>query len=73
LIGSIRRERLDHVVVFGERHLRQILLSYMHYYNGACAHLSLNKNAPTPRAVQVAGRIPPTQILGGLHDHYVRI
>ena len=43
LIGSIRRECLDHVVVFGERHLRHILLSYMHYYNGARTHLSLNK------------------------------
>ena len=73
LIGSIRRECLDHVVVFGERHLRHILLSYMHYYNGVRTHLSLNKDAPTPRAVQVVGRILPTPILGGLHHHYVRI
>jgi transposase InsO family protein len=68
LIGSIRRECLDHVVVFGERHLRHALLSYMHYYNSARTHLSLNKDAPVPRAVQAVG-----PILGGLHRHYVRI
>ena len=73
LIGSIRRECLDHVVVFGERHLRQVLLSYMHYYNGARTHLSLNKDAPLPRSVEAVGRILPTPILGGLHHQYVRI
>jgi transposase InsO family protein len=73
LIGSIRRECLDHVVVFGERHLRHLLRSYMHYYNGARAHLSLSKDAPIPRAVQVIGRILPTPILGGLHHQYARI
>src|SRR3979411_3338242 len=46
LIGSIRRECLDHVVVFGERHLRHVLLLYMKYYNGARTHLSLEKDAP---------------------------
>jgi transposase InsO family protein len=73
LIGSIRRECLDHVVIFGERHLRHVLLSYTHYYNSARTHLSLNKDAPLPRAVQAVGRILPTPILGGLHHHYVRI
>src|SRR5208283_1571373 len=73
LIGSIRRECLDHVVVFGERHLRYLLLSSMAYYNGARTHLSLNKDAPVPRAVQAIGRTLPTPILGGLHHHYVRI
>jgi transposase InsO family protein len=73
LIGSIRRECLDQVVVFGERHLRHLLLSYMAYYNGARIHLSLNKDAPLPRTVQAIGRILPTPILGGLHHHYVRI
>jgi transposase InsO family protein len=73
LIGSIRRECLDHVVVFGEQHLRHLLLSYMAYYNGARTHLSLSKDAPVPRAVQAIGRILPTPILGGLHHHYVRI
>jgi transposase InsO family protein len=73
LIGSIRRECLDHVVVFGEQHLRQILLSYMQYYNGARTHLSLKKDAPIPRAVQTVGRILPTPVLGGLHHQYMRI
>jgi hypothetical protein len=73
LIGSIRRECLDHVVVFGERHLRHVLLSYMQYYNGVRTHLSLNKDTPAPRAVQVIGRILPTPILGGLHHQYVRV
>ena len=73
LIGSIRRECLDHVVVFSERHLHHLLRSYMHYYNGARRHLSLGKDAPIPRAVQVVGRILPTPILGGLHHQYARI
>ena len=73
LIGSIRRECRDHVVVFGERHLRHLLRPYMHYYNGARTHLSLSKDTPKPRAVQVVGRILPTPILGGLHHQYVRI
>jgi transposase InsO family protein len=72
LIGSIRRECLDHVIVFGGRHLRHLLLSYMAYYS-ARIHLSLNKDAPVPRAVQAIGRSLPTPILGGLHHHYVRI
>jgi transposase InsO family protein len=73
LIGSIRRECLDHVVVSGERHLRHLLISYLAYYNGARTHLSLNKDAPVPRAVQAIGRILPTPTLGGLHHQYTRI
>ena len=73
LIGSIRRECLDHVIVFGERHLRHVLRSYAHYYNGAGTHLSLAKGSPQPRAVQAIGSILPLSILGGLHHHYVRI
>jgi transposase InsO family protein len=73
LIGSIRRECLDHVVVSGERHLRHLLLYYMAYYNSARTHLSLNKDAPVPWAVQAIGRILPTPILGGLHHQYSRI
>jgi transposase InsO family protein len=69
LIGSLRRECLDHVVVFGERHLRHILLLYMVYFNGARTHLSLNKDSLVPRAVQAVGRIDTTPILGGLHRH----
>ena len=57
LIGSIRRECLDHVVVFGERHLRHVLLSYMNYYNETRTHLSLDKDSPLSRTVERAGRI----------------
>jgi transposase InsO family protein len=73
LIGSLRRECLDHVVVFGERHLRHILLLYMDYYNRARTRLFLNKDAPMPRAIQAVGCIHARPILGGLHHHYVRI
>ena len=73
LIGSIRREVLDHVVVLGERHLRHVLLSYMTYHNEARTHLSLNKDAPIPREVQGVGRIFAKPHLGGLHHQYVRI
>ncbi len=73
LIGSIRREVLDHVIVFGERHLRQGLSSYMTYHNEARTHLSLNKDAPVPRTVQGVGKIFAKPHLGGLHHQYVRI
>src|ERR1700688_1173100 len=73
LIGSIRRECLDHVVVFGERHLRHLLLSYMKYHNEIRTHLSLEKDAPVSRAVERAGQILCRPILGGLHHQYVRI
>jgi transposase InsO family protein len=73
LIGSIRRECLDHVVVFGECHLRHLLLSYMKYYNGARTHLSLEKDAPFSRTVERAGQIFCRPILGGLHHQYVRL
>jgi transposase InsO family protein len=73
LIGSLRRECLDHIVVFGERHLRHILLSYMQYYNDARTHLSLKKDAPVPQAVQAVGRILPKPVPAGLHHQYVRI
>jgi transposase InsO family protein len=57
LIGSIQRECIDHVVVFGERHLRHVLLSYKDYYNATRTHLSLNKDAPVPRGVEWDGNI----------------
>jgi transposase InsO family protein len=73
LIGSIRRECVDHIVVFSERHLRHVLLLYMNYYNGTRTHLSLHKDAPISRAVETAGRILCHAILGGLHHQYARI
>ena len=73
LIGSIRRECLDHIVVFGERHLRHILMSYMDYYNEVRTHLSLSKDAPVQRRIHSAGRVTAPPLLGGLHHQYVRI
>ena len=74
LIGSIRRECLDHVVVFGESHLRRILAGYVTYYHGARTHLSLEKDAPTPRPVQAIteGRVVTPAEVGGLHHRYER-
>ena len=72
LIGSIRRECLDHVIVLGEGHLRRILRSYASYYNNVRTHRSLDKNAPIWRPVQRTGIIASRPILGGLHHHYVR-
>src|SRR3979411_880645 len=73
LIGSIRRECVDHIIVLGEMHLRRILKSYADYYNGVRTHRSLNKDAPVSRLVQRAGAIRSRAILGGLHHHYVRV
>jgi transposase InsO family protein len=82
LIGSIRRECLDHVIVLGEvrapadcgeAHLRRILRSYARYYNDIRTHRSLDKDAPVSRPVQRIGSIKSHVILGGLHHHYVRV
>ena len=73
LIGSIRRECVDHLIVLGEQHLRQILQSYARYYNEMRTHRSLNKDAPVSRTVQRIGVVKSHAILGGLHHHYVRI
>jgi transposase InsO family protein len=73
LIGSIRRECIDHVIVFGERHLRHVLRSYLDYYNETRTHLSLDKDAPVSRAIEAVGRIFGRPVLGGLHHQYVRI
>jgi len=73
LIGSIRRECLDHIIVLGEAHMRRILKSYARYYNETRTHLALEKDAPLSRTVKRAGRILCRPILGGLHHEYVRI
>ena len=76
LIGSIRRECLDHVIVLGERHLRTILKSYFEYYHHTRTRLSLLKDTPEPRAVQLPGSgevigLPQVGV-GGLHHRYER-
>jgi transposase InsO family protein len=73
LIGSIRRECLDHIIVLGEAHLRRILKSYARYYNETRTHLALDKDAPLSRTVKRAGRILCRPVLGGLHHEYTRI
>src|SRR6201982_4027392 len=73
LIGSIRRECLDHIIVFGEVHLRRILNSYAVYYNETRTHLALEKDAPLSRTVKRAGRILCRPVLSGLHHEYDRI
>jgi len=73
LIGSIRRECVDHIIIRGEAHLRQVLKSYANYYNRFRTHRSLNKDAPVSRSVQRTGVIRSRAILGGLHHHYGRI
>ena len=70
LIGSIHRECLDHAVIFGEAHLRQVLKAYAAYYNNVRSHLSLGKDAPLVRSVQRFGKIAARSILGGLHHQY---
>ena len=73
LIGSIRRECVDHVIALGEQHLRQVLKSYASYYNSARTHRSLDKDSPVSRPVQRIGRIVSHALVGGLHHQYARI
>ena len=74
LIGSIRRDCLDHVIVLGERHLRKILKSYREYYHRSRTHLGLGKDTPEPRTVQPPemGEIVELPQVGGLHHRYDR-
>jgi len=73
LIGSIRRECVDHLIVLSEAHLRRILRAYARYYNDIRTHWSLAKDSPISRAIQPTGSIRSNAILGGLHHHYVRV
>lgn len=74
LIGSIRRECLDHVIVLNDGHLRRTLAEYLAYYHEARAHLSLDRNSPDPRQVQLPekGNVVAKAYLGGLHHCYTR-
>jgi Integrase core domain len=73
LIGTIRRECLDHMIVFGQAHLRRILGKYAAYYNESRIHRSLDKDAPFHRAIERIGVIKSQPVLGGLHHQYCRI
>jgi transposase InsO family protein len=72
LIGSIRHECLDHIVVMGEASLRRTLKAYACYYNEVRTHRSLDKDAPKTRPVQFTGSVRSRPVLGGLHHHYAR-
>ena len=74
VIGSIRRECLDHIIILSERHLKRVLSSYVTYYHGARTHLSLIKDAPDGREVQTIekGRVVELNQVGGLHHLYTR-
>ena len=74
VIGSIRRECLDHMIVINEAHLRRILTSYFEYYHESRPHLSLDRNAPDPRQVETPaeGKVIAIPQVGGLHHEYRR-
>ena len=75
VIGSIRRECLDHIVIFNERHLRRVLSSYIDYYQRTRTHLSLDKDCPQSRPNQhgSVGRVVAIPKVGGLHHRYERL
>ena len=75
MIGSIRRDCLDHVIILNERHLRRILREYFDYYHTCRTHLSLNKDSPRSRTVQPPdlGNVVAFPCVGGLHHRYGRI
>jgi putative transposase len=75
VIGSIRRDCLDHMVIFNERHLRRVLSSYVDYYHRTRTHLSLDKDCPDPRSIQPPriGRVVAIPQVSGLHPCYERL
>jgi putative transposase len=74
LIGSLRRECLDHIIIFNESHLRRVLSTYFQYHHWPRTHLSLDKDCPQPRHIQPpsAGKIIAFPEVGGLHHRYER-
>ena len=74
VIGSIRRDALDHVIVLNEGHLRRVLRSYINYYHHWRTHLSLEMDAPESRAVHPPefGPVRKLPEVGGMHHHYER-
>ena len=73
LIGSIRRDCLNHFVILNAKHLKRTLASYLVYYHGSRTHLGLAKQCPSPRQVSSSGRIIEIPQLGGLHHRYERV
>jgi len=75
LIGTLRRDCIDHVIVVGENHLRRLLRDYLAYYHSCMTHLSLEKDSPEPRKVESPdqGKIVEFPMVGGLHHRYRRL
>jgi len=75
VIGSIRREYLDHIVIFNERHPRRVLSAYVDYYQGTRNHLSLRKDCPDSRPIRPPriGKVIAIPKVGGLHHRYQRL
>jgi transposase InsO family protein len=72
VIGSLRREYLDHIIVFNDSHLRRPLKEYFYYYNKFRTHLGLKKDTPENRPIEPIGKIASTSVLNGLHNIYFR-
>ena len=74
VIGTLRRDCLDHVIVLGENHLRRILRNYLEYYHGCRTHLGLDKDAPELRQRESTdgGKVIALPMVGGLHHRYTR-
>lgn len=74
LIGSIRMECLDHIIIFNEKHLRRVLKKYCRYYHESRTHLGLEKDCPKPRQIEPPelGTIDSEPMVGGLHHRYFR-
>ena len=72
VIGSIRRECLDHIIVINESHLRNILTDYISYYNKYRTHLGIDKDSPEGRSIQGIGKIDKIPLVNGLHHYYYR-
>ena len=74
VIGTLRRECLDHMIILSEKHLYSVLAEYINdYYNVSRTHMSLEKDSPVPRPTQAQGNIMSKPILGGLHNVYSRV
>ena len=75
MIGTLRRELLDHVIVLNEAHLSRLVASFLDYYHTVRPHLSLERNAPIPRPMQAPseGHVVAMPCVGGLHHGYRRV